>query len=485
MAQPQTDVLIVGGGVSGLVTAWLLKQRGINVTLLDQNPETVGGWIQSKVTKAVGDQQAYLLEAGPNSFPTSAEKVLQLCLQLGLPLEPASPEAMNQRYVAIGSRLLLLPHSPVSGLFSSVLTVKEKWQLASKVLGLSSLKQGAEERETTDESVAQWVSRCLGEAVHRRLAQPFLTGVYAGNTHQLSARALFPKLVALAQLGEGSLLRGALKQGKPSLQAKAKKRLKPKRAYSLYNVRGGLQQLMLALHKRLGQAVWLGQQAVELTWQPATSTWQLTTQTNDIFVAKQVVLATPAFVSATLLAFVCGEASQALKAIDYAGIAVVYQAFKRTDVTKPKAGFGVLKCQEQPNPYCDAWLGTLWTSSVFPDRCPNDEVLVSHFFGGAAHPETLLWGDERLGQEALLQSGWQLGLSPAVKPTFQKVFNHAKAIPQYTLGHSQRIEQAQMALTGLAGGTVQLVGNYLRGISLNHCVEQAETVANHLIDKFL
>jgi oxygen-dependent protoporphyrinogen oxidase len=197
--------------------------------------------------------------------------------------------------------------------------------------------------------------------------------------------------------------------------------------------------------------------------------WQVQLVSGQLVSATAVVIATPAFVASQLVSGVSSQVATLLNTIDYAPISVVYQAFQKQDLRQPKKGFGVLRCWETPNPINTAWLGSLWSSSIFPDRAPKNECLVSHFFGGSQHRDVLLWSSARASEEATAQSNWLFGMMPYTKPTFTRVFNYANAIPQYTLGHTHRIKTLKIALQQVAP-TLQLAGNYLQGINLNSCV---------------
>ena len=211
------------------------------------------------------------------------------------------------------------------------------------------------------------------------------------------------------------------------------------------------------------------------------SGWLVRLATGQTLSATGIVIATPAFVASQLVASISEEARTLLNAVDYAPITVVYQAFKKRHLTRRKEGFGVLRSWEAPNPVNQVWLGSLWTSSIFPNRCPKDEWLVSHFFGGASHTDVLLWSETRAIEEATAQSAWLLGTAPKAKPLLNAVFNHAHAIPQYTLGHTNRMETVKTILAHHAP-SVQLAGNYLQGINLNNCVLSGQLAAETLLN---
>ena len=458
--QPSPTVVVVGAGISGLACAYALQQAGVAVQVLEASSQA-GGWVQSFAV----EEHQYLLEGGPNSFPSSSKAVVALAEQLGVPLVSANENAKH-RFIALGADLLTVPHSLWSAITTNLLPWRAKLRLLQEPF-IAPLSADAPE-----ETVAQFVERRLGVLAHTRMVQPFLTGVYAGNSNQLSAKAVFPKLVAYEQ-EYGSIIKGLLASFR-----KNKSKIKNKRPYALLNCAGGMKTFIQKLEQALAGTVHLNTPVTGL--KQTASGWELQLGNGQKISADGVVLATPAFVTSQLVASLSTEARLLLDAVEYAPITVVYQAFKKRHLTNRKEGFGVLRGWEVPNPVNQAWLGSLWTSSVFPNRCPKDEWLVSHFFGGACHTDVLLWSESRAIEEATAQSRWLLGSAPKAMPTLNAVFNHAKAIPQYTLGHTDRMSIAQTLLAYQAP-TLQLVGNYLQGINLNSCVESGQVACEKLL----
>jgi protoporphyrinogen/coproporphyrinogen III oxidase len=453
--KPPLTVIVIGAGLSGLACAYALKQAGLSVQVLEAAPQA-GGWIQSF---AVEDHH-YLLEGGPNSFPSSSKAVVDLAEQLGVPLVAASPTA-NHRFVAMGAELLEVPYSIGSALTTKLLPLSAKLRLLQEPF-IAPLPADAPE-----ETVAQFVERRLGAMAHTRMVQPFLTGVYAGNSHELSA-----KLVEYEQK-HGSIIKGLLAE-----KRKAKQSNQKKRPYALLNCAGGMKTLIQKLEQALTGKIFLNTAVTALRQTP--SGWQLALANGQQVATHGVVIATPAFVASQLMATVSGEVRALLDTVDYAPITVVYQAFKKRHLAHRKEGFGALRCWEVPNPVNQAWLGSLWTSSIFPNRCPKDESLVSHFFGGSSHTDVLLWSETRAIEEATAQSAWLLGTAPKATPTLNAVFNYAKAIPQYTLGHDNRMSLVKTILAQQAP-SLQLAGNYLQGINLNNCVLSGQLAAENLL----
>jgi oxygen-dependent protoporphyrinogen oxidase len=464
-------VVVIGGGLCGLVSAYTLQEAGVRVTLLESR-ERLGGNI---ATDAFGE---YLCEAGPNSFLSSAHELL--CLLEALRLRPlaASPSAKH-RYITLGTSLIPVPMDPLSFLASPLLSLKAKWRLLQEPW--IPPYRGKEE-----ETVAQFITRRLGPELHSRLVQPFLTGVYAGDSHQLSAQSVLPRLVEW-EAQHGSIVKGALyavfqKRTRPRSKMKAALQ---RRGHTLLNFPEGMAQLVHRLANVIGSpSIRLQSPVDHVTYNadPAHGqAWRIQCRSGEKIEADALVMATPAYVTADILRSLAPEVAKHLAQIEYAPIHVVYQAFALKDVQKKRRGFGTLRCWERENPFQSAWLGSLWPSSFFPERAKKGHLLISHFFGGALHSEVQLWDDARCIREATLQSQWMLQLLPKAKADLNVVYPYMKGIPQYNRGHAKRIHAIESTLEEAFAGRLQLTGNYLSGISLNHCVISAQKTAQAIL----
>jgi oxygen-dependent protoporphyrinogen oxidase len=192
---------------------------------------------------------------------------------------------------------------------------------------------------------------------------------------------------------------------------------------------------------------------------------------------QHLVLATPAFVSAQLLSGISPALQGVLNDIPYNTLAVMHTGFNRADIEHPLDGFGMLvpQCEKRP------LLGTIFASSLFPDRAPKDQVLLTNFLGGAHHPTVWQQSDAQISQKVLQQLQALLGLQQSGLPVFQSIVRYEKAIPQYTLGHLKRLETLKVLLKQLPQPTVHLCGNYLQHIALNGCVQSGLSVARQII----
>ncbi len=476
---PRAEVVVIGAGISGLTLAWRLQQglaaRGVSAqpVLLAEASFRVGGCISTQ------SKDGYRWEEGPNSFtPTPA--LLNLIAEVGLAGELVLADAKLPRYIYWEGELLPVPLSPAAALSSRLLSVGGKLRALQGLLGFVPPPPGREE------TVRQFFRRQLGSEVTERLVEPFTSGVYAGDPDQLGAVAAFPRLAGLEER-YGSLFAGALQALRQSPQpSPAAIQPSPKRG-QLGNLRQGLQQLPEALAQKLGDSLRLGWRAVQLRREGEL--YWVGFETPEGFrwlAARQLVLALPAYEAAGLLQELNPSASQLLAEIPYPPVAVVALAYPQEALPQPLRGFGHLIPRSQGL----RTLGTIWASCLFPERAPQGYHSFLSFLGGAtdaalAHrrgipPIAALSPYER-AQIAHAELSEVL-LTRRVEPIYLGERLWPRAIPQYTLGHRQRIAQLQAHLASQTPG-IWVCANYLDGVALGDCVRRAEVLAQQLLSQ--
>jgi oxygen-dependent protoporphyrinogen oxidase len=443
------EIIVIGAGISGLTAAFTLHRAKRSVLVLEAGAQP-GGLIQTL------HENGYRMEAGPNTFPNTAAELLNLCRQLGLQPKATHPLA-DKRFLYLHGRLLCLPQNPLQAVTSPVLSLGAKWRV---------LQEPRQPKTTdSDTSVAEFFSRRVGPEVVSNLVDPFIGGIYAGDLTKLSLPAVFPQLWQWEQT-DGSMFQGA---------RKAKHTTQAKRApLQLLGFENGLATLPQTLASALPpEALQVGQTVTRI--QPLETGYRITTHTGTEYQGTHVILALPAYAVAPLLQPFLPEAAQPLAEIPYNGLAVAHTGFAQEDIPHPLDGFGCLI----PRHANLLLLGSIWASSIFPDRAPMGHLLLSNFIGGAHHPEVAAWPEERILQTVCdnLQQVFKTRQTP--QPVFQRVLTYQRAIPQYTLGHRERIYKMEQALQ--AHPTIQLCGNYLHGIALNECVKSGLAAAERII----
>lgn len=443
--------IVVGAGISGLTCAHALNKSGQNV-LLFEAASRPGGVIQSI------EEGGYLFELGPQSFSATSE-LADLCDDLGLAGELLQAPHGVPRYVLIGDKLVSVPLSPAL-LTSNLLSWSTKFSLLRDILGKTSPPE-------TDESIAAFVRRKFSPELLDRLVGPFVSGIYAGDPEQLSLRAAFPKLCE-AEKTAGSVIRGALVLGKAASQ-KTVTRSRPRPG--LLSFRAGNETLIRALATSLGPALRCSAEISEVRQTARGFRLKIQSSAGDEEIAcDRLVVATPTTASAQLLQDISPAASGALEKISYAPMAVVSLGYKREHVRHSLGGFGFLV----PRSSGRRTLGTVWNSSVFRGRAPEGHVLLTSFVGGATDPTAASLSREELA--ALVHREIAPILQTTGNPVLNRVTPYLKAIPQYNLGHLDRLKTIQDAVARIPG--LWIIGNYWKGPSIGACVEHAMAIAD-------
>lgn len=466
VGQPHTsDVIVVGGGLSGLVAAYRLSLRGLRVELVEAAPQPGGVIATHRRRLQAHDgtrplEGELLIEAGPNSA-TRSEAVDALLADLGITAERVDAErSAARRYLLRGDRLLAAPSSLTSFIATPLLSARAKLRLLREPFVI------AARAAHDEESVAQFVRRRLGGEALDYAVEPLVGGIYAGDAERLSLAATFPALARL-EAEHGSLARGAVFSAMRTALSRNGAAPSRLRATS-FNFRGGMQTLTDALAGHLPQRL-LGAHAVRLARDAGG--WSVTLQHADGHTtrhARALLLALPAHTAADLLAPLgeaAGVASTALQGIAYPPMATVSVAYRRRDVSHPLDGFGFLA----PRVERAAVLGTLFVSSMFAGRTPEGVVLLTSFVGGTRDPEAARAPDEHIAAEVVRANARYLGAEP---PLCSSVHRWPQAIPQTDLGHARRlaaVDALEAAMSGLV-----LAGNWRDGVSIADCVAGAE-----------
>jgi oxygen-dependent protoporphyrinogen oxidase len=442
------DIIVVGAGISGLATAWFLRKHGHQVVVLESGPEP-GGAIRTR------REAGFLIEAGPNSTLERGKALPALIRSLRLETElvEANPVA-KRRYIVKNNQLVALPGGALAFLRTPVFSASGKLRL---------LLEPFKGRATEEESVAQFVRRRLGKEFLDWAIDPFISGVYAGDPERLSARAATAKVYAL-EAEYRSLVVGAL------MRLLKRQPSGPEPTGRLISFREGMQTLARAVAQDLGEALHTGH-AVSTVLPESGERWRVVANGSE-YVGDHVVLSLPAFHSAELLRPLHRELSETLARITYAPVASVALGFDRAQVAHPLDGFGVLI----PKRMGVQTLGVLFSSTLFPQRAPEGKILLTAFIGGARNPSVTRQGADWIVERVLNDLRPLLGIRDM--PALRRVHLWPKAIPQYELGHLDRIRSIDRAIAALPG--LHFRANWRDGISVADCVTNAMVLAERL-----
>lgn len=464
-AQPfmttHAPVLVVGAGISGLVSAYALRKAGVDAHVVEA-AERPGGLIRSE------RRDGHLLELGPQSFGSTAQ-ILELCRELGIQDQLVQAPRHAPRFVLIGGELRPVPLSPPAFFLSSLLSAGTKGKI------LRDLFTSSAPPENGDESVAAFVRRKFSAELLDKLVGPFVSGIYAGDAEKLSLRAAFPQLYE-AERSRGSIVRGMMRAAKSQPQ--------PRHKPTLETFREGNETLMKALAASLGSALRVATSATEISLEDSVSAASsgrtirvaiATRNSIERITADNLILATPTSVSAKLVQLLAADVAAAMQQIEYARVAVVSLGYSRSAIARNLDGFGFLIPRSEKL----RTLGTVWNSSLFPNRAPADHVLLTSFAGGATDP-----GITEL-PPAEISSIVHGELAPILKiqsaPTFSNVTVYSRALPQYNLGHAERIAAVQKLNADFPN--IFLTGNYIGGPAIGACIEQALAVAQRVVER--
>ncbi|MFN8615009.1 MAG: protoporphyrinogen oxidase [Vampirovibrionales bacterium] len=476
------DVVIVGAGLTGLSTAYYLKQQGFEPIVFEKE-SAVGGVIQSQTIETpVGLIQ---VEWGPHTVQGSASALLTLAHSLGLSPLAASPDA-QRRYLWHQNQLRLVPTNPFSALTTPLLSPWGKIRLL-----LEAFQRPLLQTDSADPNVADWVTHRLGREVLDHLVAPFLSGVYAGNPTQMSAAATL-KTLAAYERRYGSITAGVWNtirsrhRANTTPQAVSQSSPSSLQRMGLYSFENGMQQLPTALAFSLGKAIQTQSPIHQLQRLP-NGLYQLETP-HGTWQTPAVILTTPAPVCAQLLQANWAEhaGTMALSRIPYAPMTVVHTLVKQTafdahpsKAVLPTRGFGCLI----PRQSGMTTLGHLWIHSLFPNRVPEQYALLTSFVGGATAPESAQWPLEKVEQRVLQDLQTTYHNTHPIEPIGMYSQTLRQAIPQYTVGddggHLKRI-RALEALEAQHPG-LWLGGNFRSGVSLNDCVKEGLRLAQAAI----
>lgn len=445
-------VAIIGGGITGLTAAHYAKAAGATVRLFEGSG-TLGGPVQS-----VRDGD-WLAEAGPNSLQENSPDLTALIRELALDAHRAAarPEAKN-RYILKDGQPVAAPASPPA-LFSSKL-----FSFGAKVRVMRELFKRPRIRPA-DVSLADFVRSHFGEELVDYGLNPFVSGVYAGDPNELSARHSFPSLWQIEQ-ETGSIIRGQIKAAKAKRAAGGRPGPPP-----IISFREGLGTLTRALADRLGSGD-IGLNARIKALIPGERWGVVWNREGETQVEEfdRVVLALPARALAELTIGSLGERPLAeLAEITYPPVASLFLGFRREQVAHPLDGFGVLMPQVEHRQV----LGILFSSSLFEGRAPQDHVALTVMMGGVRRSDLGEADEATLLNVARRELKDILGVEG--EPVYQRLHRWPRAIPQYNLGYGRylrTIEECEKNHPGLS------IGGHVRdGISLTNCISAGKKLA--------
>ncbi len=464
--EPRGRVVIVGGGITGLAAALYLRQHAPDLALtLLESDNRLGGKIST--TRADG----FVIEGGPDSFLSYKARGLGLCRELGLESRLQGTSGKVRRtYILRDDRLYQLPEG-LTGLIPSRFGPMTQTPLISP---WGKLRMGLEyfvppRMTPEDESLGAFVSRRLGREVYERLIEPLMSGIYAGDGNQLSLNATFPNL-RKAEVEHGGLIKSMLNAKRTQTQDAPSSTAKKWPAF--LTLQNGLGELVDAIVAQLKPDVdiRLATRVTGIT-RGEHSGYRLEIENEEPLQAEAVILTTPAFATAEIMEPIDAPIADALRHIPYASSATVSVAYPlaQAQVRMALDAHGYIVPRREGHPV----LACTWTSTKFPHRAPEGYALIRAFLGRAGQDDIVERSDEELVQLARDELKTVMGITAT--PQMQFVFRWRQAMPQYTLGHLDRVKLIEQRINEQPG--LFCAGAAFRGIGIPDCIASGERAA--------
>lgn len=450
-------MVVVGGGIAGLSAAYALSQPDgppVACTLVEADSR-LGGKILTE------QADGFVVEGGPDSFLSQKPWGIELCRKLGLEdrLIGTNPDR-RRTFVYSKGRLEELPEGLALGfptrlgpfLRSGLLSWPGKLRLGAEIFVPRRL-------EESDESLGGFFRRRLGREALERIIEPLMTGIYAGDADQLSIRATFPRFPDMER-EHGSLVRSML-GARRRQQASGMGEIA--RWTPFVTLQGGLSELVQALTGRLSAVtVRLGRRVTAVRSCGTAQGYEVLVEGEEPLKADAVVLATPAFGAAGLLEPLDATVAGMLGAIPYASTATVTLGFRRAGFSHDLDGYGFVI----PRIEGRALLASTWSSSKWSHRAPAGSVLIRAYLGGAGREAALERSDRELVELARADLRHVMGVTE--EPVMARVFRWPRAMPQYLVGHLDRLAAIEERLARLPG--VFVAGAAYRGVGIPDCI---------------
>jgi protoporphyrinogen/coproporphyrinogen III oxidase len=481
------QIVIIGGGISGLSAAYYLLRCAeagafpLRVLVIERE-QRLGGKIRTDV---VGEQYPFLLEGGPDAFLAQKPYATDLARDLGLldqligtsPVQPATSILVHGKPRALPEGLrLITPTRLWPFLVSRVISPQGKARM------LLDLVKPAR-RTPTDESLATFVRARFGMEALDRLAEPLLAGIYSADPEKQSMLATFPQLRALEEQ-YGSVIRGTRRSGASPAAGKAAAG-NQNRTSPFLTLQGGMGSLVEALADRLNGHIQTGRRVLRIvpsasppSHYPSASPpshYQVELEDGTALDAHSVIVTAPAFVAAALIASWQPELSTKLRGIPYVSTGTICLGYRREDIHRPFTGFGLVIPRRERR----SLNAITVCSDKFADRAPPGQVLLRVFFGGFRNQQLVDASDRRLLDLAQRDLYDLIGID--VPPAFARIYRWRNASPQYHVGHQNLVAE----IAHLSPPHLWLSGPAYYGVGIPDCVRQAKAAAEQVFDQVL
>lgn len=450
-------IIVIGAGISGLTSAYLLSKKGFDVKILEKK-NAVGGSIESVI------ENGFLFDRGPNSALETTPVIGQLIRDLELERELLyASKLANKRYILRDNKLYALPMSPPGLIKTKLFSTKAKFRLmAEPFIGRS--------KDGYYQSLAEFVKRRLGQEFLDYAINPFVAGVYAGRPEDLSVKSAFPKLYALEEK-YGGLIIGTVR----SIRERKKRAEVAKQSAKMLSFKSGMIALPKAIEKYFGSSILLSSEVVSVD--KTVNGYSVSYQQNETVnkIDCVALLSTiPSYVASGIFSKYDKQFKTHAEAIYYPPVLVYYLVYDRKNIKQDLDGFGFLIPAKENK----SFLGALWSSIIFSDRTDESKAAFTLFIGGSRNPEFVK--EDRTELLTKVRKEFEALMGIGSDPVFTSERYWEKAIPQYNLGyieHEKFFDEFEKQNPGLF-----ISGNFRGGISVGDCIKNADLVANKIYD---
>ena len=474
-------IIVIGGGITGLAATNKLLELSTSLPdnvkleiLLLEASNKLGGVIQTI------NEQDCLVECGPDSFITQKPWAIELCQRLEI-ADNIIQTNQNHRctFVAFNGKLHPLPDgfmmmAPTKWrpfINSSLFTPLGKLRMAMDLI----LPKGSKE---VDESLADFVIRRFGREALERVAQPMIGGIYTADPRRLSLRATMPRFMDLEEK-YGSVIKGMMHEKAIHTGNGTESGVR----YSMFvTLDKGMQLLVDSLIKKIpANSIRCNTSVLRIESITQESnckpSWNIISKAGETFPADAVLITTPSYAIADLMAKIDPLLSAELKRIEYASSVVINLIYNKTDIPVPINGFGFVVPASEPH----SIIACSFSSVKFPQRAPKGKVLLRVFMGGALKPGINNLTDNELLQLARKDLAALLKISD--KPLFSLITRWTHSMPQYHIGHLNLLKQIDAKLANLPG--LALAGNAYHGVGIPDCIYSGEQAAEAALANFM
>lgn len=451
------EIIVAGGGLSGLSFAWYLKKfkPEWKITILEKESR-VGGkaW--------TNEEHGFKWEKGVNGVLTNKPSTLNLAGELGVEIYKSNDNA-RKRFVVKNGKLVKLPEKPQEFLMSNLLSLGGKMRVFFEAFT-------PKKKSDLDESLKDFAIRRLGIEAYENLIDPMATGIYAGDPEKLSLKSCFPRINEI-ETKYGSLIKAML-----VLQKKARKEGKKGPGAGpgghLISFNNGMEELVTYLANDLKDNIITGSEISKVY--KKENFWEISLKNNKCFEATHLIMSSPLPQCVEMLSDIMPEIKEISESIPYPPVAVVALGIKKDQLKDKINGFGFLS----PNKEKRRILGTLWDSSIFPNRAPDGYALMRSLVGGMRMPEAALFEEQKLIQTVIDEINDIMDVN--ISPDFTNTYLWEQAIPQYNVGHGDLMKKLDDIKRKNSGLFFRC--NWVGGVSLNDCITNSLELSKKLAE---